>query len=256
MPNPRAGILKKSRPKGQSKPTARVDPSFHTPVPAISPPSYVPYQAGEKRKGVASSSIADSSSDADMESVDGVDDHPSSAEAGPVKAELLVGQYVQVSSSSTKQEYKNRIFRISSVGIRSSHLEYLDDFETTKKPNVVNHLLFVPSSSPVYLNEYRNLKVQRPGDPYWTHIPSAGPGRSEASSTGAVAGNISLTALKHANPIRLPNPLVSFDATIHPAGSSTPVPWYYCASCSDSPAPPRRVPDRLVPAGHSPGCGS
>ena len=133
VPNPRAGILKKSRPKGQSKPTARVDSSFHTPVPAISPSSYVPYQAGEKRKGVASSSIGDSSSDADsdMESVDGVDDHPSSAEAGPVKAELLVGQYVQVSSSSTKQEYKNCIFRISSVGKRSSDLEYLDDFETT-----------------------------------------------------------------------------------------------------------------------------
>ena len=73
VPKPLAGILKKSR-KGQPKPTVKVDPSFHTPVPAISPPSYVPYQAGEKRKSVASSSMVDSSSDADMESVDGVDD--------------------------------------------------------------------------------------------------------------------------------------------------------------------------------------
>ena len=205
---PLTGILKKSR-KGQSKPTAKVDPSSHTPVPAISPPPYVPYQACEKRKIVASSSIVDSSSEADMESVDGVDDHPSSAEAGPVKAELLVGQYVQVSSSSTKQEYKNRIFRVSSVGKKSSHLEYLDDFEATKKPNVVNHLLFVPSSSAVNPNEYRNLKVQRPGDPYWTHISSAGPGRSEASSTGPVADNLNLTAPKHAGPIRPPNHLIS-----------------------------------------------
>ena len=89
-PKQLTGILKRSRPKGQPKPTAKVDPSFHTPVSAASPPSYVPYQAGEKRKNVASSPMADSSSDADGESVDGVDDHPSSSEAGPVKAELLV----------------------------------------------------------------------------------------------------------------------------------------------------------------------
>ena len=84
-----------------------------------------------------------------MESGDGVDDHRSSTEVGPVRADLIIGQYVQVGSSTAKPEYKKRIFRLSSVGKESSTLEYLDDFETTKRPNVRNHLLFVPNSSAV-----------------------------------------------------------------------------------------------------------
>jgi hypothetical protein len=93
-----------------------------------------------------------------------------------------VGHYVQVSSSSPKPEYKDRIFRVFSVGKEASTLEYLDDQEPAKKPNIRNRFLLVPNSSAVNLHEYENLKVLRPSDAHWTHIPSVGVDQSAWTS--------------------------------------------------------------------------
>ena len=179
-----------------------VDPSFNTPVNA----SYIPYSAGNKRKGLEPS--PEPSSGASSSGV--VADHllvP--AAAGPVGADLVPGQYVQVSAGTTKSSYKNRIFRVVAVHARASDLEWLDDWDSIKsRPNVKNHLLLVPGPSAVNLKDYQNLKVQRPGDPFWTYIAVASVEPSETSSTGAVTG--------------VPHPLVSSDASITRPRSTTP----------------------------------
>ena len=180
------------------------DPSFHTPVNS----SYEPYvTAGNKRKGVEPSS--EPSPGASSSGV-AADPRQVLAAAGPVGADLIPGQYVQVSANTNKSSYKNRIFRVLAVHSKASDLEYLDD-EELYRPSVRNHLLLVPGPSAINLKEYQNIKVQRPSDPFWTHVASASADPSETSSTGAVTG--------------VPHPLsslASFDATITRPRSATP----------------------------------
>ena len=180
------------------------DPSFLTPVNS----SYEPYvTAGNKRKGWGPSS--DLSPGASSSGA-AADPRQVLAAAGPVGADLVPGQYVQVSSNTNKSSYKNRIFRVLTVHAKASDLEYLDD-EEQYRPSVRNHLLLVPGPSAINLNEYQNIKVQRPSDPFWTHVASASADPSETSSTGAVTG--------------VPHPLsslASFDATITRPRSATP----------------------------------
>ena len=179
-----------------------VDPSFNTPVNA----SYIPYSAGNKRKGLEPS--PELSSGASSPGV-AADHLLVPAAVGPVGADLVPGQYVQVSAGTTKSSYKNRIFRVAAVHAKASDLEWLDDWDSIKsRPNVKNHLLLVPGPSAVNLQDYQNLKVQRPGDPFWTYIAVASVEPSETSSTGAVTG--------------VPHPLVSSDASITRPRSTTP----------------------------------
>ena len=157
------------------------DPSFHTPVNS----SYEPYvTAGNKRKGLGPSS--EPSPGASSSGV-AADPRQVLAAAGPVGADLIPGQYVQVSANTNKSSYKNRIFRVLAVHSKASDLEYLDD-EELYRPSVRNHLLLVPGPSAINLKEYQNIKVQRPSDPFWTHVASASADPSETSSTGAVTG--------------------------------------------------------------------
>ena len=126
--------------------------------------SYVPFVAGQKRKDPSRSAepiCLDSASDTAAESGDDAAGHRSSTEGGPVRAVPAVGHYVQVSSSSPKPDYKDRIFRVFSVGKEASTLEYLDDQEPAKKPNIRNRFLLIPNSSAINLHEYENLNPFR-----------------------------------------------------------------------------------------------
>ena len=179
-----------------------VDPSFGTPENS----SYIPYSAGNKRKGLEPSPEPSPGASSSGVTADRL---LLPATAGPVGADLAPGRYVQVSAGTNKSSYKNRIFRVVAVHAKASDLEWLDDWDSDKgRPSVKNHLLFVPSPSAVNLKDYQNIRVLRPSDPFWTHISSASVEPSETSSTGAVTG--------------VPHPLVSSEATITRTRPATP----------------------------------